>query len=867
MNWIIGLDDAQAQDPGRCGGKGANLARLRAAGLPVPPGFVVSAAAHARFLSAVDDPAVVPAAVGADQLEAFCAERRSTLLSTALPAELAREIAEAWRALSAGRGQDFRCAVRSSATAEDGAEASFAGQHDTYYFVDGSTLAGRIRACWASLWTVQALQYRTTHGVPTETVAMAVVVQELIAADVSGVAFTAHPVTAADDLVIEATWGLGAALVDGRVSPDRYRVARSDFAVLERHLGSKQLAVAADGTLQPVSHGDRQRETLPPEVLAEVCGAALRCEEAFGGPQDVEWALAGERLWVLQSRPVTTLASPPAPVTPALPPGIFVLAKPLVENFSGPISPLLADLLECAVGPRLKVIYGRIYADITGYRPLMPWVMTDAEIARYLYSMFAVLPERRRLSVPGLLRLTAAVLLAALLLGPLLARTRNMPDDFMDGFAEHSRRLADDPDIDPLALLTALAMQPGLTAPVGLQPIAVNITAIRGAFWLGCVRLMLRRWTPDLPPELAVHLSHGTEGVRSAEMGQAIEVLAGLARKAPAVAALLQGATTAAATLARLRAEPAAAAFLAGLEGFLVVHGHRALGELDPCVPRWYEDPLPVLMMIRNQMAMPAGDGSRLQRGFRAREAAGIQVRAALRDAAPWRAGWRWRLIRFAAGRSGYFFKLRENSRFAHIRIFDALRRRLRVMGSGLVARGLLRQWDDIFLLRLPELDAILADGMGATAIHDRLADRRREQRQWARMTAPMTLGVEIDHGQDRCAADPGALLRGLPASPGHCIGRARVIIDPAVDATLLPGEILVAPFTDPAWTPLFLTAGAAVVEVGSFLSHAGTVAREYGMPCVVDVEGCTERIRTGDLIEVDGNAGTVRLLSGEAPV
>ncbi|MCC5885463.1 MAG: hypothetical protein JJT88_03405 [Gammaproteobacteria bacterium] len=866
MNWIIGLDDAQAQDPRHCGGKGANLARLRAAGLPVPPGFVVSAAAHARFLSAVTDPGGLPVAVGADQLEAFCVERRSRLLSTALPADLAREIADAWRVLSAGRGEDFRCAVRSSATAEDGADASFAGQHDTYYFVDGSTLADHIRACWASLWTVQALQYRTTHGVADETVAMAVVVQELIAADVSGVAFTANPVTTTDDLVVEATWGLGAALLDGRVSPDRYRVARSDFAVLERHLGSKQLAVAADGTLQPVSDEERERETLLPQALAEVCAMALRCEEAFGGPQDVEWALAGERLWVLQSRPVTTLASPPAPVTPALPTGIFVLAKPLVENFSGPISPLLADLLECAVGPRLKVIYGRIYADISGYRPLMPWVMTDAEIARYLYSMFAILPERRRLSIPGLLRLTAAVLLAVLLLGPLLARSRNMPDDFMDGFAEHSRRLADDPDIDPLTLLTTLAMQPRLTSPLGLQPIAVNITAIRGAFWMGCVRLMLQRWTPDLPPELAVHLSHGRQGVRTAEMGQAIEGLAALARTTAAVAAILHGATTAEATLARLRAEPEAASFLAGLEGFLVVHGHRALRELDPCVARWREDPLPVLMMIRNQMAMSTDAGSRLERGFEARQAAATQVRAGLLAAAPRRAAWRWRLIDFAAARVGYFFKLRENSRFAHIHIFDALRRRLRVIGSDLLQRGLLRKWDDIFLLRLPELDAIAAGEMAAPAIQDRLADRRREQRQWARMTAPMTIGVEIDLEPDRYAADAGTLLRGLSASPGQCRGRARVIIDPTVDATLLPGEILVAPFTDPAWTPLFLTAGAAVVEVGSFLSHAGTVAREYGMPCVVDVERCTERIGTGDLIEVDGSAGTVRLLSGEAP-
>lgn len=862
MTWIIGLDEAGADDAARSGGKGANLARLRAAGLPVPPGFIVSAVAHGRFVAKVADDVELPPTFDSDQLETFCAERRSRLMSMALPADIEAAIAEAWIELSAGRGPDFRCAVRSSATAEDGADASFAGQHDTYYHVDGSSLGERIRACWASLWTAQAVRYRITHGVPDRSVAMAVVVQEMIAADVSGVAFTVDPVTAEDDLVVEATWGLGAALVDGRVSPDRYRVARSDRKVLQRHVGSKQLRVAPDGSLQPVGDTDRRRETLSSQALAEVCEAGLRCEAAFGGPQDVEWAWAANRLWILQSRPVTTLGT--APSAP-LPVGRFVLAKPLLENFSGPISPLFADLLESAVGPRLKVISGRIYADIAGYRALMALRMTDAEFVRYFYSMFAVLPEPKRISIPGVLRLTAALTFAALLFGPLLARTRNMPDDFMDGFSERCRRLAADPEMDPLTLLTTLAMQPRLTQPVGLQPIAVNITAIRAALWLGCVRFMLRRWTPELPADLAVHLSHGSEGVRSAEMGQAIEALARLAREHPPVANILAAVRTAEGTLARLRAEPEAKDFVAGWEHFLAVHGHRALRELDPCVPRWHEDPLPVLMMIRNQMAVSADAASRLDQGLKARHAARRSVRAELARSSSLLAGLRWRLIEFAAARTRDYFKLRENSRFAHIHIFDALRRRLRVIGTGLVERGLLRQWDEVFLLRLSELDGLEAGDMGASEAQGRVRGRRREQRAWARMTAPTTIGFAVDLESDAEEETTGPLLQGLSASPGLYRGLARVIIDPAVDATLLPGEILVAPFTDPAWTPLFLTAGAAVVEVGSFLSHAGTIAREYGMPCVVDVHRCTARIRSGDLIEVDGSAGTVRLLAAEA--
>lgn len=853
---IIGFDDDLALDPQWVGGKGANLARLSRAGLPVPPGFIVSADACRQVLATLGQADPLPAQIAAEEVDALCATRREALLGAALPAALQQGIDSAWQALVARCGPTLRVAVRSSATAEDGEGASFAGQYETYYDVDAAQLLDRLRACWASLWTPRALRYRLAHGL-YEPLAMAVVVQQMVPAEVSGVAFTIDPVSGAEEIVVEATWGLGAALVDGRVSPDRFRVGREDLALRHSEIGAKQWRAGSDGGLIAGDLDAGRGLCLDEESLAAVGRLALRCEGLFGAAQDVEWALADDAVAILQSRPVTTVVAAEEVVLPA---GRFVLAKPLVENFTDPISPLLADLLEAAVGPSLRVVYGRIYADIGSYRRLLPWSLSDAELAQYLYSMFAVLPQRRRLSLPGVLRLSAALLLVGLLAGPLLLRTRNMPDDFMDGFAARCRRVAAAPDVDALGLLTELAMRPRLTQPVGWHPIAVNITAIRAAFWLGCLRRLLQRWVPQLSQDLAVQLTQGTAGVRSAELGEAVEALAAIARPLPAVQAILDQAQTGTAAMVALEAEPEAQAFVAGLQRLLAEHGHRALRELDIVAARWHEDPLPLLQMIRNQITVTAQ--GRRQGGLASRQQAEAMIRAALGREGSWLTTLRWRLIDGIARRCRYFFKLRENSRCAHIRIFDTLREHLRGRAEALVQAGCLRQWQDVFLLHMGELEALGEGRLAPAAAETRIRARRARQRRWAGMTPPRTLGIDLGPELELSAAvDDRGLLHGLPASPGVCRGRARVILDPAVDARLLPGEILVAPFTDPAWTPLFLTAGAAVVEVGSFLSHAGTVAREYGMPCVVDVDAATRRIRSGEWIEVDGQAGTVRRL------
>jgi len=207
---------------------------------------------------------------------------------------------------------------------------------------------------------------------------------------------------------------------------------------------------------------------------------------------------------------------------------------------------------------------------------------------------------------------------------------------------------------------------------------------------------------------------------------------------------------------------------------------------------------------------------------------------------------------------------MRENSRFYWIMAAYITRKKILRLETRLIAQGTLRCRDDIFYLECAEVEDLERGALGWTDVEERIAERRREHVRLSKITPPRTIGLTLPPRPAAEGADAGdaALLRGQTASPGRCEGTARVILDPAVDVELRPGEVLVAPYTDPAWTPLFLTAGAAVVEVGSFLSHAGTVAREYGLPCVVDVDGCTTRLRTGDRLLVDGDAGTVRVLA-----
>ena len=854
---VLRLDEIRAGDTALAGGKGANLGELASKGFPVPAGFVVTTIACREAFGAES----VRQEIEALERGAKAGRIRDALLSSEIPRETACVILDAHQRLTAGR--EIVCAVRSSATAEDLAGASFAGQHGTYYYVGRERLLEMIVRCWASLWSDGAVEYRASRGIAHAGVAMAVVVQEMIPSEVAGTAFTVNPVSGArDEVVIEASWGMGAAIVDGRVTPDQFVVGRDSRESRRKRIAEKRFMIRAhlvegeEERLVPVPDDLRCTPTLRDDDVAAVAGWALRCEEHFGAPQDVEFAFSGGRFHLLQSRPVTTLAAPQETKIR----GRWVLFKALAENFTDPLTPLTASLLSPVVPPGLKIIDGRPYTDLDALRPLIPFRLTDEQVVEMMY--LRDLPPLR----VSLLRLPVAIgaLIAGnVALAVLYARTRDMPDDFMQGYREHCRRVLDDERLDPMNAFIRLWLVPGLFGPIGRNVLAINGTITRIGLWMGVLRLMVRRWFIPLPSQALALLCSGTQGVLSTMMGREIEALAGVARRSAEVTGILTESAPADA-LARLRAEPAAAEFVAALDRFLAVHGHRAIREFELRSPRWEENPAPVLSMIRSRAAAPAGAGEARHDAVDARAELEIVLRTALEHRPlEWPLRLRWRMLHAVARRIRYYLKLRENSRFYHIMGLGTLRKKILRIEAGLLRDGRLKCRDDIFFLRVDELQALREGKLDWRTIDDLVRERRLEHIRLTKTPPRRTIGIEIREPE---GPPGGECLTGQGASPGRYTGVARVILDPAVDATLEMGEVLVAPYTDPAWTPLFLTAGAAVVEVGSYLSHAGTVAREYRMPCVVDVAHCTRTIRNGMRVEVDGDRGTVRILEEATP-
>jgi len=873
---VLWLENLRRTDTALAGGKGANLGEMIANGFPVPPGFVVTAPACERFFSSIhlaDDIARLSGASQSD-IRKSCAAIAEKIRGAEIPAGLEETILAAHATLCQRRGAAVVCAVRSSATSEDLEGASFAGQHGTYYYVDRAQLIPMVRSCWASLWCEGAVSYRTTHGVAHATAAMAVVVQEMILSEISGVAFTVNPVTGAlGEIVIESSWGMGAAIVDGRVTPDRYVLHKSGLTLKERRIAQKRVRVSttlrqdAVGRVVDVPFAQRQAETLSEDLAVSIARWAVRAEEHFGGPQDIEWAVTDGQIHVLQSRPVTVAGRKEFCRNERG--GKYVLFKPLVENFTDPLTPLAANfLLQVPAGGVFVLIGGRVYFDLDKVRPIVPFRLSDEQLARVLYLSGEGLPSELRIS-PA--RLPAAVgfgLAVVLAMANVYARSAHLPHDFMDRFRRRAESVDRDQRFGVLEtwreLIIGSTLIGTLAAPLGDQPMVVNASAMRYFIWLALLKKILRRYLPDLPPDALGLLTSGSEGVLSAETGRRIWALSVAAKQSDAVRRLLvehplEG------VLPVLRATPGASGFVKQFDDFLATFGHRAFKEFELKSPRWEEDPAPVLGMIRNYLLVET-DPAEHERAVAARRAElSRTIEAGLAHRPLERAlGLRTRLIRYVADRVKYFATLRENSRFYWVMAAHIVRKKVLRLEAELIARGRLKCRDDIFYLAWDEIEKLKGGALEWRDVEDRIAERRREHVRLSKVTPPRTIGIAPAGPAATAETDDagGTLLRGQSASSGRCEGIARVILDPAHDIELKPGEILVAPYTDPAWTPLFLMAGAAVVEVGSFLSHAGTVAREFGLPCVVDVPECSSRIRTGDRLLVDGDAGLVRILS-----
>ncbi len=900
MNYIRWFQEVGADDVDLAGGKGANLGEMAVAGLPVPPGFCLIAAAYRDFIQEMGLDATIRSILAETRqddpadVETKTARIRNLIAAQDVPAAMARQILDAYHRLGEELGTSGAAAVpvavRSSATAEDLPTASFAGQQDTYLNVRGAdALIERIKHCWASLWTARAVTYRSRQGFDHHQVYLAVVVQAMIESEVSGIMFTANPITGnRDEAVINASWGLGEAIVSGLVTPDTFTVRKSDrrpstgpssssgrgsgYRILSREIGAKERIIeyAPDGGTVERETPARQRDVpaLSDEQIAELVAFGQQIETHYGTPQDIEWAYAGRRFYVLQSRPITNLT--PAVAQEA---GETEYNRTMfVEIFPDPLSPLFLSVIRPLFQGMLDFTF-----ETLGFKP-----PRNMEAVRVFYNQPYFNCDY----------------IAATLQSLSLPVREGLVSEIVNPFGRHEQRVRAELSPSYLRMVARLLRfmvsfpnrLPGLVAhyraevakvaalPVEHTPDEELVARLRDLVFGAASRLLnydflmialigrtyqmlgslLERHFGDETEELRSKLVSGVTGNVTMETNKALWDLAQVARTSPAVSDVLRryGEREA---LAHLETTPEGRAFIARLEQFLEEYGHRET-RMDILYPTWGEDPAPVLSFVRSYLDAGENQSPHQQQARLSRQRRELlhTVRARLEQHLPGRYVLS-PVFRWVLRHTQIHTRERDTMHFELTRLFPPFRRLLMELGRRWRERGLITQPDDVFFLTLDELQAV---ARSPRPMRQEVQERRAEYEAHKRRPWPNIIRgrQEIYAGGDVSAQASDGELRGIAGSPGVVTGVARVIRGPEEFDRLQNGEILVAPLTNPAWTPLFAIAAGVVTEVGGILSHGAIVAREYGIPAVMGVAGATALVHDGQPVTVDGNKGVVYL-------
>ena len=920
---IIPLDRADVT-LAQAGGKGMNLARLAQAGFPVPDGFMVTTFAYSTFVAQnhlADHISTTLAGVIFDDavsLQAASVSIRERFAQGALSDELRRALMVSYRLMGEGP-----VAVRSSATAEDLPDMSFAGQQDTFLNILGmDALAQAVIDCWSSLWTARAMGYRQRNGIDHNEVALAVIVQNMVQSQASGVLFTANPLTGARaQTVIDATLGLGEALVSGQVEPDHYVVERvkggdkgtrrqgalGTWRIVSKVLGAKALTIRSEagGGVVTVHEDASAQQALPDDAILALSQVGQEIQNLFGTPQDIEFAWADGALSILQSRPITSLF----PV-PDLPPNIELGANPddlrvyfsfgAVQGMLDPMTPLGQDVIKgiFAGGATLLGYHGytpesqkvlfeageRLWGHLT------PVLNNQRGRKMYLGVFGAVEPgaataikrlvnEPGRLPEPGPLRPQTVIRMVRFFV-PMLGKVMSSM-----GRPDHNRAVVQQIMADTIARLaaqaqaaTSMADQVRLVEDVAHAAFTVMIPEMVPRIMAGMIGLRvltvqaktLTVIDPSITGQTAMEVTRGLPHNVTTEMDLALWTVAQVVQADPASAARMsQGAAPELAEDYLAGTLPYAAQ--AAIAGFMDRYGMRGLAEIDFGRPRWREQPAQVMQMVQNYLRIDdpnMAPDAVFGRGVAAAQATVDRMAAAASRSGP--LGFlKARLIRGMAERARALSGLRESPKFMIIQLFGLARKEILKMGASLVEAGVLAQAEDVLFLRLAE-QRELADTppaqMDKTAWRALVTQRRHVyDREMARRQVPRIIlsdGTAFFDGFDESQAgeEVEGVLWGSPVSAGVVEGTVHVVLDPYT-AHLLPGEILVCPGTDPAWTPLFLSAGGLVMEVGGLMTHGSVVAREYGIPGVVGVRDATTRLVTGQRIRVDGSSGEIVVL------
>jgi len=855
------------------GGKAANLGELaRIEGIQVPDGFCVSTEAFKRIIS---DSSVNELL---DQLSLLKVEDRNKIagLSTEI-----RSVIEAIPILQdiiediARRLEENKAyAVRSSATAEDLPTASFAGQQDTYLNVIGrEEILKHVSKCWASLFTERAIIYRIQNGIDHRKVFMCVVVQKMVFPQAAGILFTADPVTSSRKLLsIDASFGLGEAMVSGLVNPDIYKV--SDGKIVDKKISIKKLAIHAlkvGGTKEQEIEPEMQnRQALTDEQILQLAKMGRRIEEHFGNPQDIEWCLVddtrlpdGQAFYIVQSRPITTLY--PIPQANDSENHVYISVGHQ-QMMTDPMKPLGLSFFLLITMAHMRTAGGRLFVDVTPQlaSPAGRKVMVD------------VLGKSDPLIRDALMNILER--------GDFI---KSIPEDQKEQGSDKGNKAMPLPDYQALneydpAIVTDLinrsqtsmdSLKQNIQTKSGSglfdfilediqqqkksrsdhQSFGVIMTGMNASSW---INEKMNEWLGE--KNVADTLSQSVPNNITSEMGLSLLDVADAIRPYPKLIEYLQHAKGDDFLIEMGKFEGGKEAQNA-IYDFLSKYGMRCAGEIDITKTRWSEKPSTLVPLILSNIKNMEPGAS--QRKFEQGRLAALKKEQELLDRlaqlpdGDQKVKETKRMISLVRNLSGY----REYPKYGIVSRYFVYKQALMKEAEQLVSANVIHEKEDIYYLSFEELREVVRT---KKLDYPLISQRKDEFKLFEKLSPPrvITSDGEIITGKYKPENIPPGAMIGLAVSTGVIEGRARVILN-MEDANLEEGDILVTSFTDPSWTPLFVSIKGLVTEVGGLMTHGAVIAREYGLPAVVGVENATKRIKDGQRIRVHGTDGYVEVL------
>jgi rifampicin phosphotransferase len=862
---VLGFQEMDNTQISLVGGKGLNLGELsKIQGIQVPEGFCVTTVGYQKAIEqnetfqALVDQLTILKVEDQNQIGEICRKIRQLIIEVEIPSDVVNAVAHYLSQF----GDEHAYAVRSSATAEDLPHASFAGQQDTYLNIIGTeAILQHISKCWASLFTDRAVIYRMQNGFDHRQVSLSVIVQRMVFPQASGVLFTADPITSNRKILsIDASFGLGEALVSGLVSPDCYKVQEDN--IVDKRIEAKKLAIYGlkkGGTETKQIAPDQQKtQTLTEHQILQLARIGRQIEAYFGSPQDIEWCLVDDTFYIVQSRPITTIY--PIPEANDQENHVYVSVGHQ-QMMTDPMSPLGLSFYLLTTPAPMRTAGGRLFVDVTSMlaspisreklvntlghsEPLIKdALLTVVERGDFIKSVpiDVKAPSPNRNNTDRL----AEIENHHSIVSDLIKSSQTSIEELKQNIQTKSGTDLLDFILQDIQQLKRILFDP--------QSSAVIMAAFNASSW---INEKVNKWLGE--KNAADTLSLSVPNNITSEMGLALLDVADVIRPYPEVISYLQQVKDDN-FLDDLVKFDGGKATQDAIIAYLNKYGMRCAGEIDIANTRWSEKPTTLVPMILNNIKTyePGAANRKFEQGRQEalkKEQELLHRLKHLPDGEQ-KAEETKRMISTLRNFIGY----REYPKYGMINRYFVYKQALLKEAEQLIQNKLISEKEDIYYLTFEELHEVVGTNKLDYQI---ISQRKDEYNFFEKLTPPrvITSDGEIITGQYKRENLPAQAIVGLPVSSGVIEGRARVILN-MEDADIEDGDILVTSFTDPGWTPLFVSIKGLVTEVGGLMTHGAVIAREYGLPAVVGVENATKLIIDGQRIRVNGTDGYIEIV------